>query len=396
MAMTSASFMGIGGFSSALLTKLDKIDCSQILSAVLLADKELLGHIKEGPPAANIECNWIEDELVGQQFNAIIISSTAVSVVGLGTSASLERLVRTKSVIQVSGSLGYAQVVSTTGASLITVAAYSSTSFTTGTATLIFTVIGSPYSDLDSASSDISQARTKRRNFTQVFERAIEITQTRQGMDMEAVVSELQLQTKYRTYEIKRELDVAVISGIASWDGSYKTATTEWRTMQGIINYIRDYDMDNTAEDTLVTNVAGALTIANLNDAIYGIWNAGGLDDMSDPIIAVGARQQRVLASFEKELRRVEQGERQIGYYRDIFLSDMGKEFPIVLDRWIPADMLIVLDRARLSLRSLQGDAWHLEKMAKTGRSEKWQLSGQYTIEVRNADKCHALLYGLS
>jgi hypothetical protein len=215
-------------------------------------------------------------------------------------------------------------------------------------------------------------------------------------MTMEAVVDELQTQTKYRTYEIKRELDVAAILGIASWDGSYKTGTSEWRTMQGVINYIRDYDMDNTNEDTLVTNAAGALTVANLNTAIYGIWNAGGLDDMSDPIIAVGAAQQRVIASFERELRRVEQGERQVGYYRDIFLSDMGKEFPIVLDRWIPPDMLLIMDRNRVALRALSGDAWHLEKMAKTGRSEKWQLSGQYTLEVRCADKCHGLMYGLT
>jgi hypothetical protein len=81
-----------------------------------------------------------------------------------------------------------------------------------------------------------------------------------------------------------------------------------------------------------------------------------------------------------------------VGYYRDIFLSDMGKELPIVLDRWVPPKTLIVLDRARVSLRALQGDAWHMEKMAKTGRSEKWQLSGQYGLEIRNPDACHGMI----
>jgi hypothetical protein len=110
----------------------------------------------------------------------------------------------------------------------------------------------------------------------------------------------------------------------------------------------------------------------------------------------VGGKQQRVIASFESYLRRVEQGERQVGYYRDTFLSDMGKEFPIVLDRWMPIDKLLVLDRSRVALRALRGDAWHMEKMAKTGRSEKWQISGQYTIEVRNPDKCHGMLRDLT
>jgi hypothetical protein len=62
----------------------------------------------------------------------------------------------------------------------------------------------------------------------------------------------------------------------------------------------------------------------------------------------------------------------------------------------MPSDKLILLDRSRIALVPLQGDSWHMEKMAKTGRSEKWQISGQYTIELRNADKCHGLLYDLS
>jgi len=56
MAMTSTQFMTApGGFGSTLSTKLDKIDCSQVLRAVLVADKQLLGHIKMGEPGRNIE-----------------------------------------------------------------------------------------------------------------------------------------------------------------------------------------------------------------------------------------------------------------------------------------------------------------------------------------------------
>ena len=69
---------------------------------------------------------------------------------------------------------------------------------------------------------------------------------------------------------------------------------------------------------------------------------------------------------------------------------------PVVLDRWVPKDKLVVVDRSRIWLRPMPGDNWHLEKMAKTGRSETWQLSGQFTLEVRNADACHGLIYGLT
>lgn len=396
MALTSASFMAEGGYGSALLTKLDKLDCSQILSAVLKADRELLGHIKMGESAANIEVNWIEDELVANTFTGDATTSLSIALNVLSTTASIGRIIRAGDILVADNSEFYFKVVGYT-ASLLSVSAYGcTTSLFAAITTTTFKVISKPYADLDEASDDISKGRTKRRNFTQVFERALQITQSRKGMDMEAVSDELQHQIKLRTLEIKRELDLAVLLGHAYWDGSYYTGTTEKRTMQGIIKYIRDYDLDNTYNDDTVTQVSGALTVAAINALLYKIWDAGGLDETADPIMVVGGAQQRVISTFDKELRRVEQGERQVGYYKNVFLSDMGIELPVVLDRWMNSDMLLVLDRSRVALRALQGDAWHMEKMAKTGRSEKWQISGQYTLEVRNADKCHGLLYDLT
>ena len=400
MAMTSTQFMtGPGGFGSILASKLDKIDCSQVLAAVLKSDRQLLGHIKMGPSAKNIEFNWVEDMLNAVTFEACTSAEGSVAVSGFTGTASIQVMIREGALITPRGPgsnsvsvdfvLRVTSVIANTN--LIT-ASYGSTAWVCASATMTWYVISQPYQDIIDASEDISLLRSKKRNFTQIFERAIQITQTRKGMDMEAVASELQYQIKQRTLEIKRELDMALILGVAYRVGSF-SADIEYRTTQGLYNYIRDPNLDATREDTTVTDLARtALTIGNINELLYKIWDAGGLDETSDPIICVGADQQRVIASFESYLRRVEQGERQVGYYRDIFLSDMGKELPIVLDRWVPGGTLIVLDRARVGLRALQGDSWHMEKMAKTGRSEKWQLSGQYGLEIRNPDACHGML----
>jgi hypothetical protein len=287
---------------------------------------------------------------------------------------------------------------STNNATVLTGATYGNTTagFATINTTTKMYIIANPYTDVADASDDISQARSKKKNFMQIFERAVAISQTRKNMDMEAVIDELQLQIKYRTMEIKRELDMSVVRGFAR--GLTPSGSYELRTMAGIIQLLRDPDLDGgTYEDTNVINGnSGALTISGLNSLCYKVYSGGGLDETADPIIVVGPKQQRVIAGMESYLRRVEQGERRVGYYRDIFLSDMGVEFPIVLDRWIPDDIIILLDRSRVALIPLQGDSWHIEKMAKTGRSEKWQISGQYTIELRNADKCHGMVYGLA
>ena len=58
--MLSTNFMtGPGGYSTTLSNKLDKVDCSQVLAAVLLKDTALLGHVRMGTAAENIEVNWI-------------------------------------------------------------------------------------------------------------------------------------------------------------------------------------------------------------------------------------------------------------------------------------------------------------------------------------------------
>jgi hypothetical protein len=62
----------------------------------------------------------------------------------------------------------------------------------------------------------------------------------------------------------------------------------------------------------------------------------------------------------------------------------------------MPKDKVILLDKSRVALMPLKGDNWHTEKMAKTGRSEKWQMSGQFTLELRNPEEAHGLLYDLS
>jgi len=166
--------------------------------------------------------------------------------------------------------------------------------------------------------------------------------------------------------------------------------------MAGLIQLLRDPNLDGTNEDTLVTQVSAALTETVINALAYKIYSAGGLDEKSDACIVVPPYQAQVISSFEKDRIRRDPDNRKAGYYINKFLSDLGYDFPVIVDRWMPKDKLMILDRSRVCLMPLQGDAWHTEKMAKTGRSEKWQISGQYTLELRNPEEAHGFCYDLS
>ena len=138
MGMTSASFMtGPGGYSATLANKLDKIGCSQVLSAILLKDTALLGHIRMGAPAENIEVNWIEDELSPAYVLAKSNGSTVLTVsTGKYTTASLARFLRTGTILQPAGTEILVQMASTASKeSGITIAAYGNTTHASWTMT---------------------------------------------------------------------------------------------------------------------------------------------------------------------------------------------------------------------------------------------------------------------
>lgn len=396
MALTTAGFMALGGINLLTLSvKLDKIDMSQVLQEVLVADKAFLGHIKMGPASHNIERNWIEDELNPAYIVASSSANNRLTITGFTVTASLVRVLRKYSIVNPAGTEIYVDIkADPTATNRATMAAYGNSTWASWTTTKCY-IVAKPWKDVDDASEDISQIRTKRKNWTQVFEKAIQITETREGVDMEAVASDLSLQTIRRTQEIKRDLDMSVINGVP-WFSTTFQGGIELRTMAGVIKMIMDGALSGTDQTTTITQVSAALSAGYINSLCYKIYEQGGLDETSDPIILVGPAQQRIISAMERDIRRLEQGERSVGYYRNIFLSDLGTEFPIVVDRWVPKDKLIIYDRSRGYLFPLAGDAWHLTKLAKTGRSTKYQLSGQYGLMLSHGDKAHGLLYDLS
>lgn len=397
---TSLAFMTrTGGYTTTLANKLDKVDCSQVLAAILLKDTALLGQIPVGPAGTSVEHNWIEDDLNSPYFYAKAAASTKVTIIATKgiTTAMVANIARKYSLVQPSGSEWVAQLTGT-NSNGITCATYGKTTARYAPVSTVtkFWVVGSPYRDIDSASNDISKSRVKRKNFMQIFERAIEITKTRENMDMEAVVNELQHQIQNRTYEIKRELNIAILRSIPYYSSGY-SGRVERSTMAGIDSLLFDPDLDGTEEkDTVLDAGTGAALLeAHINSLAYTIYGLGGMDEQSDCILLCPPNQARVIAAWEASRKRQNQDDRVAGTYHDKFLTDMGYELPIIIDRFAPKDKVYILDKRRMLLVPLQGDSWGLEKMAKTGRSQKWQLSGQYTLELRNADKCHGVIVDL-
>jgi len=418
MTLTSAGFMAAEGLYGAT-GQMDKLDVSDVLAAILLKDTATLGQIAMGAPVSNIEHFYFEDVL-----HPAFISGTLS--VGHGscdcavlyqdshsTTAELSLVIKTGSLLR-DEKFGYTwRVPDMTLSSTISLAWYGvnstlSTSMGTGTATLgnaglsvtgcKYFIVGNPKGDTATYSDDISQARTRRKNYTQVFERGIQITETREHIDLYAIKDEKKHQIKLRTLEMKRELNMAALMGIPYAAANAGTPDIATRTMSGILSNIKHplLTVAGANTDTITDASWGTLTLGRINDLCEKIYNQGGLGDGSNPVIITGPKQARVIALLEEQRVRKGSGELVIGTYADKVKTDLGFELPVVVDRFCPSSILLILDKNAVHLCSLKGDAWHLEKMAKTGRNQGYQLSGQYTIELRNPDKLHGYLEKLS
>jgi hypothetical protein len=407
MALASTGFMAAPGLYGTT-GQLDKLDVSDVLAAILLKDTAFLGQIAMKGTVHNIEHFWFEDSL-NDAYVSISLSMDAETTNPTGnfsklsTSASIMQVLRAGTLIRPEGMDIVYEIINMTVTCSIrahgsVTTAVSAFSVETSTATK-FLIVGMPKPDTSTYSDDVSRARTRRKNYTQVFERGIQIAETREHIELYAVSDELKLQIKNRTYEIKRELNNCVINSrpYSATGPAAATPDIETRTMTGVLEMIRNPGYANTRTNNNCADAsAGALTMSRINDLVEGIYSTGGFDEQSNCVCVVGPYQARIIALLEEQRIRRSSKELVVGSYANKIMTDLGFEIPVVLDRFMPPDILLIFDKSRGRLMPLKGDSWHMEKMAKTGRTQGYQLSGQYTIELQNPDEAHGMLYRLA
>ena len=229
--------------------------------------------------------------------------------------------------------------------------------------------------------------RLRRGNYTQIFTAAVEVSGTDVAARQLGIRDEMDYQKQQRLRELVRDLENTVINGGMATSNPQGSGTTR-RTMQGIIEH-------------LSTNVfapgdggfpAGSdLDEAKLNYVLRRIWesSSGSVD-----LIVVGGAQKRRINAFVGAARAY--GAKDTTY-RDLvglYESDFGV-CRIVLTRWLPQDMVLLLDSARISVLPLAGRSFHFKPLASGGDYECGQLIGEYTLELKN-EAAHGVIQALS
>jgi Family of unknown function (DUF5309) len=233
--------------------------------------------------------------------------------------------------------------------------------------------------DLQDAGVPVARSTTKTGlfNYCQIYNASIRVTTTMQAI-------EKYVQQDDFASQIADELKVA------------------WQTWERAILYGRKVQPTSVVAGAMdgifariATNVYAKAGSALIEDfvlqALQDCWTAGG----EPQTVVGGAFQKRRFNQFNDGLRETTRTDKTAGAVVNRYESDFG-EVDYVLDRNMPADSLLVLDKNKIGFGPLRNHAMKWVPIPlTTGLVETSQLLGQYTMELRN-ESAHAAITGLA
>lgn len=379
MALAAAS--GLASFDQSAG---EFLDLSNELAEIIRRDNTaFLSRVGMSGEASQTSHSWMEDSLNPNTATSlahatgVLDTSATELVVASGHGARFKAGTLFKDTA--AGKTEVMQVTAVSTDTLTIVRGYGSTSGEThgsGTTAFNILIINHPKQESQDAGDDESKARTKVTNYTQIFEKGIKISHTMRSVLQAGVADEFTFQIARRMMEIERELDSTVINGIKSASAG---SDTVYRTMGGLIEFVSQSGGN-------VTTTSEALTLGVVNTMAKQVWDDGG----NPNFILVSGKQKQKISAFDQSARRSSYDGNVAGYVVDKIVTDLGFILDVIVDPSMPDDVVVIGDLSKIRVMPLRNDSMRAEELAKTGRTYKAMVTGQYTVEIRNSKEAFA------
>lgn len=368
------------GFTDTANVAIDMSDTLGMISPFDVPLLQLIGKDSLATPCVATKHEWLEDVLrpldtaIATQGEFSGTGAVTTSTVTAGTGVYL----RAGDVIKIDSELMLINSISTDTLNILAGGrGYGGSTAASHTTLTAIRILGNV--NVQDAAQGASRSTTKTGlfNYTQIYEDTVVVTSTAQAIKKYVEQNEMsaQLMRALRIAWIQYErtlIDgrkVAPASGVAS-------------AMDGIL-------------PRLTTNAyakAGALlTEEFILQAMNDSWAAGGSIDT----IVLNAFQKRQANKFLDSQRMTTRTDRTAGVVVDTYTSDFGTA-DIVLDRNIPTDTVLLIEKSRIGFGPLRDHALSAAPVETSTRlKDAVQIIGQYTSETRN-ENAHAKITGLA
>lgn len=214
----------------------------------------------------------------------------------------------------------------------------------------------------------IPATRSRVNNRTQIFEKAIEVSETQRAVSVAGLQDEFAYQMEKRMKEIATDVEKALITGTGN-SGASGTA----RRLKGFISAI----VTNVDSGTGTGNEY--LTESMYNDMLQTIWAAGGRPDNT----YVNGFQKRKISQFATtntrylDMTNMSKLTNTVSQYE----SDFGIQ-TINLDPFMDTDKALLLQKDMNKIAMLRGIK--PVDVATVGDAKRGALVGELTLEYRN------------
>jgi len=362
-----------------------RLDLEPVLAMVLLTDTALMGLIGMGPKALATTHKWNEDDINPVSLTGAESAEYSATDVTLDVTDGSKIRIGTLLKDRAAGKTEVIQVTAISTNALTVTRGYGTTDGETHAAAAEWLIVGQPVQQGDETIADISAVPTQSSNYTQIFKRTVKVGGSMQAEAQNGIHPGVPDQLKYqigqRTLEMKREMSITLIHSIIS--------ATPSDTVYGTIKGLREF-----------LTASGGNSLSNLGQLIEKQVNKlyrQSYDDGGTPSVLVGGPDQITQFSLMNAGKvRIAPSERVAGLFVNKFLTDLGQELELLIDRWFQSDEVALLDKSRAWYSPLQTREMFSEPLAKSGDAFRWQLIAEGTLVVKNATKAHAYATALT
>jgi hypothetical protein len=372
------------------------------LDKVVQEQSDVLAKIKVGSSVASPVVRWMEEWGYPSQIAATLTGATMTfsgNLFGAAiTAESLQKVIRVGTILERPTNGVQVKVASVDGLSA-TVAAYGNTALSDDAQATGWDIIAEVWSDYRDAADPRYLDRIFREVGTQIHAETFEIPKTRKNTKYEVVTNEVQHQIQALFDKLRRQLAYAVLRSRPFHDGTnyvYGNKTEE-PTMCGLCTWPSITQAELANSNVYVNKSAVALTKADLDNLARHLWldehanfNKGNWWIVCHPLT------HQYIHDFDISYRRTDKDERGVGFYVDHFDAKIGKSFPILSDRYLRPDTLILTNLDAAEYGYYANDKLDRKEVPTQGRYQRWLISFQtYGVVVRNPRSNIGMIYGL-
>lgn len=354
-----------GSYNQTVGVKLDIDEAIHILTPSDVPLQQSIG--SESTDQVKVE--WLEEDLTPQHVT--VTSFTGVSAPYVITVPDASPI-RVGDVLQEKDNAAYTKQFLVTAvdqtANTVTVGNFAGNVATPTNATTL-EVIGQYRKEGIDPEDPRSIERTMPFNYTQIGQEQIAVTRTgrKRGLYGQGDPYDHEVMKKFKELAIRFER--SMVNGYRTQSGD---ATQ--RMMGGLFFYI------STNTESGVKANAYSL----VNALLRKTYEKGGTPGE----LWVSPRVKACLSTIDASLRRADRSDTTAGAVVEHILTDYG-EVTVKMNRHFPATKGLVLQKEFIKRRPF--DPYFHELLAKTGDSEKGQIVGEQTLEVKN-EAAHGLL----